>query len=179
MAAPFNNLRSKHNRAVQAYLLSLAVATPAIGTGNDIFAQASIQERGYPNTTVRTKFGIPQPMMTGDYKVRMEIEIKGAAAPANSDQSARMAFDARVAATHDALMMTDDNTTLNYTASQITAAGRALAISDPQNNGDMGDYSCINWFDAGFAEGDISDDPGCAWKEVLVFEAIISANDQT
>lgn len=173
MSAPYGNIRSKLSRAMAAYLISLTNAS--IGTANDIFPQFSEAQKSYPNTVCRTVQGTPEPPLSGDYICKVQIHVRGSATPPTGTtdlNSIRATFDARVAATHDAFMVTDAlGVNLDATAVAITIAGRALAVSDPTNNADMVDFTLIMWNDAGFAEGQ-PDDQGTAWEEVFVFEAL-------
>ena len=74
-------------------------------------------------------------------------------------------------------MMADDNGfDLSYTAQQITIAGNALKTNADAtiaaNNADMGDFTCLQWMEAGEGDGDETDSEGCDWEEVLLFECV-------
>lgn len=172
MAAPFNNLRSKLNRAVAAYLVGAGA-----GTTEDVLPFTTRVAKTFPNTTVRARMGKPEPSFTGNYAIVLHITVRGSAAqdPTEAnEEAARIAFDERVALTADAMMQTDNNADLAYTAQAITDAGRALAISDPDNHADMADFKCHVLRDDGF--GDPSpDEQEAFWEEILVFEAVCSA----
>lgn len=177
MSAPFNNLRSKLDRAICAYIVS----QPDCGTKDDVLPGNSSAKRGYPNTTVRSTLSKPEENFTGNRRVNVHISIKGQVAP-NDDGASQTAFDTRVANTYDALLQTDDEQTLKFTAAEITTAGRALAVdasngADPVQvafaaaNADMADFTCLDWYEAGEGDGP-ADAPGCSWENILLFDAV-------
>jgi hypothetical protein len=173
MPAPYNNLRSKLNRGICAYLIGQAVGTVA-----NVLSSNSSVDKTYPLVTVQAVRGTPDPPLTGDYRCQIHVSVKGSNVqdPKQSPQANRILFDNLCAKTYDALMTTTDNGTLLSTALLITAAGRALATSDPTNNADMADFTVQNWFDGGFGMGD-PDAEGCSWIEVFLFEAICCASN--
>lgn len=178
MSAPYNNIRSKHNRAIVAYLIS-----QGIGSNDDTTPANSVGSNTYPRTTVRSMIAKPNPNHTGDYRITTHISIKGTAtnkANEPNPEQARVEFDKRVGQTCDALMMTDNNINLKFTASSITTAGRALAVAIDAsgaailfaaNNADMADYTCDQWYDGGSGDGE-PDEQGTAFEEILIFEAV-------
>ncbi len=175
------NLRSKCNRAVAAYLVSKQCGTVA-----DVLPANTIKPKTFPNTTVISKLAVEDPQFSGNRRITLYVVIAGKAQVAvdetNPDVS-RTDFDSRVAKTDDMLRQTDNGQNLKATADDITAAGRALAVDasnglDPaqvlfaKNNSDMADFTMNGWFPAGDGDGEIADDEGCSWKEVLIFEAV-------
>jgi hypothetical protein len=188
MGAPYNNTRSKLDRAICAWL----VTQPGCGSVNDILPSVSVFLKSYPNTTVETVLSKPQSRFSGNRWCDVHVRIAGSAvkqvpqpgqlAPS---QAPRELFDARVGSTIDALMQSDTNgVDLAATAIEITNAGRALAV-DPTNganaqaaawaaaNADMPDFTCIMWLDDGDGPGEITaDEENCAWKEVIMFKAL-------
>lgn len=133
--------------------------------------------------------GTPEVPLTGIYRIQTALSLKGSASQDPSEpnvQLARTQFDNRIATVYDALMQSDDGDTLKATARLITAAGRALAtVIDPldpasvrfaSNNADMADFTCTDWYDGGFGDGQ-ADAEGCSWEEILLFDAVCcSAN---
>lgn len=182
MPAPWNNLRSKLDRAICAFLTSQ-------GTGSvvDIVPTVKGTIAQFPITIVHSTVLRPYPVMTGDYRGEVHISIRGSAVLAQTEPNldrGRIDFDKRIAQTMDALMQTNDNATLVYTAQQITLAGQAMAVAADAspaaiafaaNNADMADFTCINWFDGGFGDGQ-PDESGCNWEEILIFDAICCGN---
>lgn len=176
MPAPFNNLRSKLDRAICAWLIS-----QGCGSVDDLVPFLSVKELKYPNTKVHSTLSQPDEKFTGNRRVKIQISIKGAADP-DEGESSRIEFDQRVAQTMDALMQTDDEQTLAFTAAAITTTGRAMAV-DPtfgmdltaaqfaKDNADMADFTCLEWYEAGEGDG-LADAEGCAWEQVLMFEAV-------
>jgi hypothetical protein len=178
MAAPFNRLRSKLNRAICAYLIQQKV-----GTADDTFPENSQAIKTYPVTLVRACAALEpnEGMTTGNRNIIVLITVKGSAVrntakPADI-QSARIAFETRLTNVNDALLMqSSDNRTLKATARAITLAGRALAVSDPDNNADMADFTCQWWINMG--EGDLDpDQEGTAWQEALKFKSLCSPSN--
>ena len=178
MAAPYSTLRSKLDRAICAYLISVGA-----GSSDDTTPNATQATYAYPTTTVHATTGQPDPPFTGNYRITVHISIKGSASQAVGDpnpQEAWAAFNARVATVQDALMSGNGCDSLADTAAAINAAGRALAtVVDPTNpasvqfsanNADMVDFTLIQWIDRGFGDGQ-ADAKGCTWEEILVFEA--------
>jgi hypothetical protein len=183
MAAPYHNLRSKLNRAITAYLISVGAGGPE-DTGP---ANARTLSK-YPRTTIRAGVGKAEPPLTGNYRVTVYISVKGSAVQDPKEpnpEAARIAFDTRLATVFDALMQSDDDQTLRATKSAINAAGRALAVavdgSDEAiqfaaNNADMVDFTVIGWYDAGFGDGEPNEE-GTSWEEILIFEALACSSN--
>lgn len=177
MGAPYGNLRSKLSRALAAYLVGL---NGLAGTAADIFSIESRADRGYPNTTCRGFQAQPEVPFTGNETVTVRISIKGSATLTDAQDAVnpknqnapRLTFDARVAATSDALMQSDDNSvSLKAMIPLINNAAYALAAADPANNADLADFTLLSWYDKGNADGE-ADAEGCSWEELLVFEAV-------
>jgi len=168
----YHNLRSKLDRAVVAYLISVGA-----GSDKDTFPANSIESTEYPLTVAQTLGGIPDPVLVGNYKMRIAVSVKGSVSKFiddTNDQAARMAHDERVSDVFDALMQSDDDRTLRATARLINAAGRALAmypVDIAAHNADMADFTIIQWLDGGFGDGK-SDEAGCDWIETLYFDVI-------
>lgn len=148
----------------------------------------SRKAKGYPNTTIHATLSKPEVALTGLRRIRVHVSVKGSAVKkvkGEPDEAARMRFDQRVGETCDALMQSDDGETLRATAEAITAAGRALAVPADDSafaaafaaaNADMAEFTCQGWYDAEEGDG-AADEEGCAWEEVLVFEALCSGSD--
>jgi hypothetical protein len=180
--ASFSKTRSKLNRAICAYLISVGA-----GSKDDTTPANSPGPSSYPRTTVRATMSIPEVHMTGLRRVRVHISVKGSAALKPEEPNpdlARAQFDERLGAVYDALMQTaaTDGQTLSWTAQAITAAGQAMATavdnSDAaalfaRNNADMADFTCHAWYDAGEGDGE-ADAEGCDWEEILMFDALVS-----
>lgn len=184
MPDPFNKLRSKLNRAVAAYLVSVGA-----GSSTDTVAANTIAPTGYPNTTVHATLSLAEVNMTGLRRVKLQISIKGSLTTdpgqPNTDDP-RVQFDNRVGLVYDAMMQSDDSQTLHATAVAITAAGRALAVSitpgDPAsdllaaNNADMVDFTCQAVYDMGEGDGQPSEE-GTALEEILLFDVLASPSN--
>ena len=175
MAAPFNRIRSKLNRAIVAYLIE-----QGCGSADDTFPENTQAIRSYPNTTVRAGVATPTVLNTGIRSIPVHIRIRGSASedPEKKDDAndPRTLFDARLSVVYDALMQSDNGRNLKATATAITDAGRALAVSDPTNNADMADFTCQQWVDGGEGDG-APDGEGNAWEEILIFNTICSPSN--
>lgn len=172
MAAPYHNLRSKLNRALVAWLID-----QGCGGAGDVLPAYSVTDREFPITTVKAAIGTPEVALSGNYRIRVLITVKGRAAQTHTTGKpwlARQLFDARVAATYDALMQTDDQTSLSYTAKAVTSAGRGLL--NTTEHPDMDDFTVLAWYEAGFGEAEAEDD-GCDWRETLLFDAVCCASN--
>jgi hypothetical protein len=176
----YHRTRSKLNRALCAYLVSVGA-----GSAGDTTPANSGGGKGFPNTTVQATLSKPEVPLTGLRRISVHVSIKGSAVLGVGEPNpevARVNFDNRIAAVYDALMQSDDGQTLHATAALITAAGRALAVpvdASPEaalfaaNNADMAEFTCQAWYDAGEGDGE-AEGEGCAWEEVLLFEALVS-----
>jgi hypothetical protein len=184
MAAPYNKLRSKVNRAIAAYLISAGA-----GSTTDTVPANTKTVKVYPNTTVKATLSLPEVHFVALRRVKVHISIKGSATqdPTETDLDApRKLFDDRVSQVYDAMMQTSDNQTLHATALLITSAGRALAVSQqPGNpasdqvaadNADMVDFSLQAVYDMGEGDGEPSED-GTSWEEILMFDVLASPSN--
>src|SRR3990167_5380522 len=164
MAAPYHNLGSKLDRALVAYLIGQGA-----GTARDVLPSNHSGTREVPFTVVSAHRGTPNPAAVGTYDVDVKVQIEGLAAnqpgQRNRHQN-RKQFDARGAKTYDALHLSTDGVSLLATADAITAAGRALAASDPDNDADMVAFGCLYMTDLGFDRGEPKDEPG-TFLEIL------------
>ena len=176
-------MRSKLNRGISAYLISVGAGGPA-----DCGPATSTGLSTFPRTTVRATLSKPEVPLTGIRRVMVHISIKGSATRGPQEPNPevpRINFDARVGVTYDALMQTADGESLKETARLITVAGRAMATPVDNsaaaalfaaNNADMVDFTCQEWYDAGEGDG-TADEPGCDWEEILMFEAVCSPSN--
>lgn len=184
MSAPYSNLRSKLNRAVVAYLIGAGC-----GAATDVLPANSKAVKSFPNTVVKSAVAKPEVRLSGIYRITLAIKIKGSSVQsvnASNTELPRTAFDTRVAKTFDALMQTDDETTLNVMCGLITDTGRALAavpanatpaqIKFAADNADMADFTVEGWFDSGFGDGE-PDEEGADWEEILLFDVVCCSSN--
>lgn len=175
MAAPYSSPRSKIDRAIVAYLISADV-----GTAASISPAKYSSIRTLPCIIAHSHEGTPEDEMTGDYRFKVKMCVKSAIKdqPTEAAGTQAASSDELFAEMQDALMQSDNDQDLRATAVLITASGRALATSDPTNNGDMADFTCKTWYDKGF-DGELAEDGngGVFWLEIALFEAVAcSAN---
>lgn len=147
------NLRSKNDRAVAAYITPIA---QAVDPSVSIYPANYSLERAFPIIDVSTSQGSESPPFSGNHSlnVRVRIEYPAANQPGQSNpQSNRLALDSMVDAVFDAFHKSDNGCDYQATAALITAAGRALASSDPTNHADMADYTCIQFMGVEYVGG--------------------------
>ena len=179
--AACTNLPSKLSRAIGAYLVSAGIDQ------SQVFPHFSAKERTFENGPIVSPLiypGQPSPSFTGDRRFKVGLQVKGNEAndgSAGAGEAARLIFDAFVGQVGEALMQSDDETTLRATATLINTAGRALAVagtSDEEsekedwrkavNNADMEDFTVTQWIDSTFGGGEAKD---CSWEIMIMFEA--------
>lgn len=164
------SLRSKCDRAVAAYLRSVGVGN--VFTGNDS------RERSVPCVTVLCHSGRAEMPLTGIYRFAVRVRVQGHATlqPDEVDPNAqRMALDAQVELVHDSMMRVEDGDDLQYTADAITTEGRALAVTAPDSDADMAQFTCQSLYDVGMDGGNPSTAggvDGAFWVEDLLFEIV-------
>lgn len=179
--AAMTNLASKLSRAICAYLVSNGIDQ------KQVYTLLSTKDRTFDNGPIVTAVvaaGAANPKLTGDYKFKVHLQIDGTATNggnAGAGEQQRVAFDALVGQVHDALMQSDDDTTLEAAAAAINAAGRALAVAGDAAteaakedwrkaayNADMADFTVTEWEDVTFG---ISEAEDCRWRMSIVFDA--------
>jgi hypothetical protein len=170
MGAPYNNLLSKLDRALMAF-----VVAGGAGTFSDVFPAKRSQTKGLPNTICYAEkgdeVGVGNP--TRNCKASVMVRTSGAEDGAAA-QTARLASEQRVAKTFD-LFKTQTvvagqlDTSGEDIATQITDAARALAIADPVNHGDLADFTALDVMDKGVAAGFDDDD---AWVDTQHLEIV-------
>lgn len=117
--------------------------------------------------------GIPETANQATYRVNCAVMIKTSLAieAGAGSNDARLASEALVAAVFDALhLYTTADGDVQSLADAITAAGRALAVSDAANNADMADFTCESIVDVGVEQGLVED--GACWVDTLNVEMI-------
>lgn len=157
MSAPYSNLDDKLTRAIAAYLRSVG-----IGTTDNIVSHLTNQPRVIPPEgliSVLCGDGDAPGDQPGNIRFPVTVMLKfpGIDDP-NAAASAEIAARQRQAAINDKLLLSDDTHTIRYTAAQITAVGRSLAVSDgteegdtfAAENADMVDFTLIWWESTGF-----------------------------
>jgi hypothetical protein len=139
MGAPWHNLLSKNDRALTAYIIA-----GAAGTAADVFPAKTSREKDiFPVTYCLSESGSETAPYSGTYTIKASIEvISMAAKDVGQDSNAlRLNSEQRVAKTFD-LFHTNIDSASDKLAADITAAARALAVSDPANHSDLADYTC-------------------------------------
>lgn len=183
------NLRSKHNRAVCAWLASQGCGVMY----ENIFPDESGTDstRTFPNVTVTSPFAKVEVQNTGVKRIVTKSVVRGSASPIEGQPAgqARVNFDNLCAKVSDAFSLSLTGVDYDYVAAQISAAGRALAVpvdGSPEaaqfaaNNSDMVNYTCqyVENPTEGDGEIDASDiNAGCSWRDVYAFDAIACASN--
>lgn len=179
--AAMTNLPSKLSRAICAYLVSVGIDQ------KKVYPEPTAKPRTFANgpiVTAKILPGQPDPKLTGDKRFKAGIQIKGTetnSGAVGAGEVQRVAFDAFVGQVNEALMQSDGDQTLRFTAAAINAAGRALATAGTAdveaakedwckaaNNADMVDFTVTQWVDSTIGSGEASD---CNWEIVIMFDA--------
>lgn len=171
LLAPTGNFGSQLDRAICAYLIA-----QGCGTAGNISPANSQPVNAYPTITVKSFSSEQDPVLTGRESYQVQIQCKTSAATETNDPNpaARAAqSDALVGQVMAAMLQSDDQNTLDYTARAITTAGRALAtglnILPDSNNADMLDFTLDHLYWIGTQRGE-PDDDGSAWVEIRTFK---------
>lgn len=176
---PPTSLRSKLDRAIVAYLISVG-----IGDQTNVLPHKTHRKMdALPLVIVRSTVGMPEGQ-DGNDRIRVRISILGSAGVDEDEPNpvvSRVNHDALIGKVRAALRQSDNGgATLDATCVLINVAGRALAVpadASPeaalvaQNNADMADFTLDQWYDAGFGDGEPLDS-AYAWEEVLLFDAV-------
>ncbi len=181
MAFTFD-LQSKIARAVRALILSTGVGT---AKETNVFPSSDVQT--FPNTTIEVDEGIPEVLGTGVFRfpvVRLTFHDEGTVQP-NQPDPMRPYLEAqkRISAVITVLMLSDDVTTLDYTARQLTAAGNALAmvpdvtkpvqVQQAADNADMAEFTILQWLEGTYGSPKKFDNESVTyWERVVTFECV-------
>lgn len=176
------DLQSKITRAVRAWLITQGVVTI-----DNCYAAPASDDRKLPNTTIEVTGDGEQDagFGPGNYKFRgIEINLRDDAViqPDEAATDPRVAANTRMTGIWDNLNVSNDSCTLYYTAQQITAAGRLLAVdqsngADPVQaaaaaaNADMASFSMLWWEAVTMGTMGMAS-KGTYWERTLIFEAI-------
>lgn len=136
----YHNILSKNDRALVAYLISLGA-----GTAADVFpAKRSLDREGIC-TVCWSEKAAELVLYSGTFSIEASIMVRSMAAlnVAEDANAPRLASEARIKATFDAFFSNMDSAA-DKLGDDITAAARALALSDPANHADLADYTCLN-----------------------------------
>ncbi len=155
MADTFD-LKTKVNRAVFALIVGNGVGT----TDNTYPGETTSQDRTLPNTTIDAGECFEEDLQPGNFRFpngKITFRDNAIVQPGDPNpNSAFLAAQQRVSAIIGQLVLSDDETTLDYTRRQLNAFGRALAVDptngdDPEasqsaaNNQDMTDLTFLYW----------------------------------
>lgn len=195
MAAPFNNLRSKLDRACVAYLTGKLPARKNAAGQNVIYIypanwSAQMDDSNGPIIRVRSHGGRPseESQLSGNWQFSVQFSVEAPAAQQMNQANPaaqRVSNDAVMAAMCDALATSTDLTTYQATADAITAAGRALvgagSEQEQANNADMADFTLQFWLPTALDGGNPVDESGNAntatWIEHVMFRADCCASN--
>ena len=171
MPTPSGDLQSKINRAIKAYLVTAGVVTV-----QDCHAQPDSYERTLPLTEIGTGDGIEFEGL-GNWQfpsVTLKLEDTGIVQPTVPNQNQpRIDANTRMTAIWNALNLSDDATTLDYVARQVTAAAWAKAIADPVDNGDLADFTMIKWYVGDRGGPQQKTEAGMTfWERVISFSCV-------
>lgn len=164
---PIPNFGSQLDRAIVAYLIAMGA-----GTAADTFPAYQSGTKKLPNTTIRAFQSQHEVKGSGNevYNVSIQSKFPAAVQPGQSNPHANwLGSDRRIGLILAAMLQTDDGETLRKVATDITTAGRALAVSDPTNNSDMAEFTLEEIYFRGSARGTPEED-ATAFVEVRNFE---------
>ena len=181
MAFTFD-LQSKIARAIEALLISTGVST-----AKECNVFPSSDKQTFPSTEIEVEEGIPEVLGSGVFRfpvVRLIFHDEGTVQPNQPDIN-RPYLDAqkRISANITVLMLSDDTTTLDYTARQLTAAGNALAmvpdVTNPvqvqvaADNADMADFTILQWLEGTYGSPKRVETEGTTyWERIVTFECV-------
>jgi hypothetical protein len=158
-------------RALRALFIAEGVATAAdCFISNDSGTRPTVTTGATEIIALNSNHDV-EPTGNEKWLVRITNKYGAALQPGETNAEVnRLALDQRVGKQMLHLMggatVPNQNST---TATNITTAGRALAVSDPTNNDDMDEFTCLFVRYLGATRGQ-PDDGSCAWVEVRNFE---------
>lgn len=168
MAQTSDDLQSKICRAIRALLIE-----EGAGSTEDTIASPSSEQRTLPLTGISCGDGQPFDG-PGNWQHQINIELRDDAVndPDDGDpDTARVVANARCTRIVNALMLSDDGHTLDYTARRLTTLGRALAADS--DNADMADFTVLWWGAAGQGTANLtSGDSSMFWQRDLQFNCV-------
>jgi hypothetical protein len=168
MPAPYHNLLSKLDRALMAYLIAKGA-----GTAADVFPAKRSELKALPCTVLYSEKGTEIANNSGAYSCKTAVMVKTVAVNdiGQVAETARLASETRVAKTFDLFKQNFDapaaDTSGEALATDITAAARALAISDPTHHADLADFTALDVIDKGIEAGFDDND---VWVDTLNLE---------
>lgn len=175
MPSPYHKILSKTDRAVAAYLIAQDA-----GTAANVHPGKRSLDKSLPNITVISDSWLPLPGAPGSCTVKCSVQVKTKAAltvGASDTVKPRRDSDALLAGAGDALNNFTERTDSTELADEITAAGRALAISDPDNEADMAEFKCDEIRIVG--GGLQIDEEGTFWMDTIDLELIVRPSTDT
>jgi hypothetical protein len=176
MPDPNSDLQSKICRAVKAMLVS-----EGAGSAIDTFIELSSDPRPLPNTTISTGGGDELVKYSGIWKfqnVRVEMRDNATVQPTEINPvAAIVAATERYNRIRTALSRLGNSGEFTYTPALLTAAGRALAVSDgseegdqrAEDNADMA-YFTITWWNITGLSAPQSNSEATCFESELQFE---------
>jgi hypothetical protein len=149
------DLQSKITRAIRALLIS-----EGAGSTEDTFVEFTSDQRSLPNTTIDSGSATEHIMFTGNWRFTgVNVVLRDAATvqpDETNTQAARIAAQERYDLVRKALTRVGDNGEFTFLPSELTAAGRALAVDESsgsdaesvqraEDNADMADFTVFWW----------------------------------
>ena len=166
--APFHDLLSKTDRALAAYVI--ATATGVSGIAAMTYAGKRSLTKSRPNITAFAESWTPDPNNLGSYIIKASINVITSAVltQGESEPDRRKASVSLVSSIFDVFYNSIDNLDTTPIADAITAAARALAVSDAANNSDLADFKCDEFQVTG--GGLDFDAENAFWRDTLEIE---------
>lgn len=177
MSEPNSDLQSKINRAIRAVLIDRGAVNE-----DNCFADPESADRILPNSTISTGEGNPfdGPGNWQFPEILINIRDEATVQPNMASEDPRLAANVRATAIWNALNRSDDETTLYFTASEITRLGRALAVAMDSSpaavafaaaNADMAEFTCL-WWEAAAQGPAKKHEDGTFWSRDFVFSCV-------
>ena len=149
------DLKTKIPRAIMALIVGTGT-----GTVDNVYpgeATQTVTNRILPNTTIECDDGFEEDLQPGNFRFTGKITFRddGTTQPNDTANAPFLRAQQRVSAIITQLVLSDDQTTKDYTRRQLNTFGRALATSQNPGNPvadqwaaisqDMVDFTLLYW----------------------------------
>lgn len=169
------NCGTQVERAIRALFVARGAATVAdcFISNESALRDASVSPLSTGITTIRANASsTADGELSGNEKFTVSIQnkfgVKGDPTEENPLVN-RTELDQRVGRQQLAMLRGNDSESLSLTRDDLTTYGRELADTDPDNEADMEEFTCLFVRYLGMTRGEPEDD-SCSWVEVRNFE---------
>lgn len=169
---PIGSVGSMLERAIAAYLID-----SGCGSDEDVLAGFGVTEKKYPCIIVQASDS-QNDRQTGNEAFEVQLICKQSAtvkAGETNPIAKRVALEQKIGLAHAAMVATDTlGQDIKTAWDAITAAGRALAVSDPDNNADMAEFAVLGMNYSGSSRP-APDAESNSWQEIRHFVVLACA----